>query len=213
MNDYKVYVHIFPNNKKYVGITKQKLSRRWSNGNGYKNNSLMENAINKYKWHNIEHKTLYTNLSKFEAEQKEIELIKEWKCNNYKYGYNILPGGNVSSGMTEEGKKRISLSRLGKKLSEETKKKMSITALNKNYKRPMTEKRKNFLRLCNNKKIMMLDKNNNILKIFNSIQEAEKELCINNSNISQCCLKKRKTAGGYIWEYFKGGEDLSMMQK
>ena len=68
-------MHIFPNNKVYVGITCRKPKYRWDNGNGYKNNKYMTNAIQKYGWNNIEHKILFTDLMKEEAERKEIELI------------------------------------------------------------------------------------------------------------------------------------------
>src|SRR5574344_1100391 len=139
MNDFTVYCHIFPNDKKYIGITRQSVYRRWSKRLGYLTSPLMNNAIQKYGWHNIEHKILYTNLTKEQAEKMEIKLISEWKTNNIKYGYNILSGGNVSNGITEEVKDKLRKHRLGTKLSEQTKKKMSITALNKHYKRPMTE--------------------------------------------------------------------------
>lgn len=142
MNNYKVYMHIFPNNKVYIGITKQRLNHRWNNGKGYINNNYMTNAINKYDWKNIEHKILYDNLTKKEAEQKEIELIAKYKSNNKKYGYNILEGGNVSNGLTKDILEKMSNNtkklwsnpeyrqhmveaHLGKKASEETKKKMS----------------------------------------------------------------------------------------
>ena len=35
---YYVYKHTFPNNKVYIGITKQKPIRRWKNGTNYKKN-------------------------------------------------------------------------------------------------------------------------------------------------------------------------------
>ena len=36
-DNYKVYIHEFPDGKKYIGITKQTLKARWGiNGNGYK---------------------------------------------------------------------------------------------------------------------------------------------------------------------------------
>jgi len=41
---------------------------------------------------------------------------------------------------------------------------------------------------------------NQIIKAFNSIMDAERETGISNSNISECCSGKRKTAGGYKWE-------------
>ena len=45
---YKLYVHVFPNGKRYVGITGQKVNRRWRDGRGYAQNIRMTNAINKY---------------------------------------------------------------------------------------------------------------------------------------------------------------------
>lgn len=41
-------------------------------------------------------------------------------------------------------------------------------------------------------------------KIFDSGIDAQKELNICRSNISQCCNGKRKTAGGYHWKYYEG---------
>lgn len=37
MKTYKVYMHIFPNHKVYIGITCQSLRARFNNGRGYKN--------------------------------------------------------------------------------------------------------------------------------------------------------------------------------
>lgn len=51
------------------------------------------------------------------------------------------------------------------------------------------------------KEIIQYDKNNNYLKLWNGALEVERCLEINNSNIIQCCKKRRKTAGGYIWKY------------
>lgn len=108
MKNYKVYMHIFPNNKVYIGITTQKVNRRWSNGKGYKNNIYMANAINKYGWDKVRHEVLAENLSKLEAEQKEIELISQYRANDRKYGYNILDGGNVSNGVNDATRKKMS---------------------------------------------------------------------------------------------------------
>lgn len=51
--------------------------------------------------------------------------------------------------------------------------------------------------------VIQLDKNNNIIKEWKSIANAGNILNINKTNISLCCKKKRKTAGGYVWEYKK----------
>ncbi len=49
----------------------------------------------------------------------------------------------------------------------------------------------------NNKKVKCIELN----KTFNTIMEVERELNINHENISKVCRGKRKTAGGYHWEY------------
>ena len=54
-NNYTVYMHISPSNKRYIGITSTKIEERWRNGKGYKHNKHFTNAINKYGWDNFEH--------------------------------------------------------------------------------------------------------------------------------------------------------------
>lgn len=54
-DNYKVYMHKFPDDKVYVGLTKQTLAERWGNkGYGYHKQPLY-NAIQKFGWDNIEH--------------------------------------------------------------------------------------------------------------------------------------------------------------
>ena len=143
-NNYKVYKHISPNGKVYIGITKRNVEDRWNDGKGYKGNEHFYRAIQKYGWNNFNHEILFENLTKEEACQKEIELIAEYKSNNFEYGYNICAGGEgrLDSRQTEETKKLISeaskqhwenpkirdkiISKLnGHITSEETKKKIS----------------------------------------------------------------------------------------
>lgn len=95
--DYKVYMHITPSGKRYIGITSQKVSQRW--------------GVNGYRV------ILFTGLTKEQAEQKEIELIKQYKSNNKKYGYNIQNGGNCCGTLSDETKRKISESNKGKKKS------------------------------------------------------------------------------------------------
>ena len=46
---YTVYCHTNKiNGKKYVGITKRLVEKRWLNGRGYNGNSIFRKAINKY---------------------------------------------------------------------------------------------------------------------------------------------------------------------
>lgn len=118
MKNYIVYMHITPNNKKYIGVTCRKKEYRWRNGSGYKGQQLFYRAIQKYGWENIEHIILFENLTKEEAENKEIELIRQYKTNRREYGYNISLGGNLGT--------------TGLHFSNETKEKMSINQKGKN---------------------------------------------------------------------------------
>lgn len=115
-DNYKIYIHIFPNGKVYIGITKMPIAKRFLNGNGYRNNKYMENAIKKYGWENVRHEILYEGLTKEEAEQKEIKLISEYKSNQKDFGYNIENGGNSTGKLSEETKLKLSLLNKGKLL-------------------------------------------------------------------------------------------------
>lgn len=54
---------------------------------------------------------------------------------------------------------------------------------------------------ANSKKVKMLSKEYETIKSFNSIIGAERETGISNGNISDCLHGRRKSAGGYLWEY------------
>ena len=52
------------------------------------------------------------------------------------------------------------------------------------------------------KPVQMFDKKTGeLLATFPSLMEAERVTGIPCSNISKCCLGKRKSSGGYIWKY------------
>ena len=100
-----VYVHIFPNGKKYFGITSKRPTARWDKGRGYKKKnftSVVWNAIQKYGWDNIQHKVLYTDLTEEEAKKIEQQLIAMFKTNinryGNNYGYNMTDGGEGTLG-------------------------------------------------------------------------------------------------------------------
>lgn len=87
MNDYKVYVLLFPNNKVYVGSSKN-LKQRWNNGLGYKNQPVLYKAIQDFGWENIKKYVIYSNLTQEEAEKKENETIVIYKSYMEEFGYN-----------------------------------------------------------------------------------------------------------------------------
>ena len=106
---YSVYKHTFPNGKVYIGITSLKPEIRWRNdGRGYDSQQYMARAIKKYGWCNVAHEILFDELTKEEAEQREIELINYYKSNQREYGYNVQNGGNTTGTHSEETKKYLS---------------------------------------------------------------------------------------------------------
>ena len=123
-NNYSVYMHVFPNGKRYIGITSQKPEQRWRmNGKGYQQCPKMWNVINKYGWENIEHIVLYEGLSKEMAEKAEIRLISEY--NTTINGYNVENGGNVIGTHSEETKRKIAEANRRRLISEKTKREHS----------------------------------------------------------------------------------------
>lgn len=135
-NNYSVYMHTTPSNKRYIGITSTNPYKRWSNGRGYIGNYYFSRAINKYGWDNITHVVLYDHLSKAEAEQKERELIAQYQTNNKDYGYNLTDGGEIGKKHSPETIEKMRLAKIGKyagernprfgvKLSDETRQKIS----------------------------------------------------------------------------------------
>lgn len=179
--DYCVYVHTFPNGKRYVGITKQTPERRWKNGHAYQNQRVVWNAINKFGWHNIKHDVLYTGLTEFEACAIEQKLIADWRTTERAFGYNVAFGGQTGW--------------VGMHHSEETKKKMSESHKGKNTwakgsKKPCVAER------CG-KPVVCVETG----AVYRSGREASNKTGICQGNINQCCLGHRKTARGFHWKY------------
>jgi len=217
-NNYTVYMHVNKiNSKKYIGITKQKPEKRWSNGNHYKSSPHFYSSIKKYGWNNFDHLILYNNLSETDAKNKEIELIAEYNTTDDYYGYNCTKGGDGTSGYkcSEEQRKKMSERQLGTKASEETKEKMRIAMLGREFtdewKQKISESHigdKN----PSAKPIVQLNGDFELIKEFSCSRYAEQELGISVTNISQVCLGKARSAGGYIFmfkdDYEKRKEDL-----
>lgn len=122
---------------------------------------------------------------------------------------------NKKRTVSADTRKKLSDSRKGKKLSEETKIKISkakqgTTAHNKG--KPMSEEQKK--KLSESKKgkytraesakakiVVQFQKDMTPVKIWACQKDAADNLNICSSSISHCCVKKRKTAGGFVWNY------------
>lgn len=139
MENYKLYIHKFPNGKVYVGITSQDVDERWRHGEGYKN-QLVYRAILKYGWDAISHQVLLSGMTKEEAEEREMEFISAFKSNDPEYGYNVANGGNCYGTHSEATKRKIAEANTGRICSEETRKKISIGNSGKTISKEQREK-------------------------------------------------------------------------
>lgn len=145
---YKIYQHICPNGKVYIGQTSIDPEKRWQKGRQYKGSPYFYNAIKKYGWENIKHIILYDGLTKEEADKIEIKLIRQYKEQGI--SYNIHEGGGGDKPhwtygrvVTDETRKKMSESHKGYKASEETRAKLRIALKGKNLgKRHSEETRK-----------------------------------------------------------------------
>lgn len=121
---YKVYMHVSPSGKVYIGITKNSLKKRWNAGRGYLKSTKFGYAIQKYGWDNIEHRLLFDNLSELDAKMIEEDLI--WYYKKIGKSYNITDGGDGGKGvkMSDTTKKKLSIANTGRLHSDETKEKI-----------------------------------------------------------------------------------------
>ena len=225
---YCVYVHTNKvNGKRYVGITCQRPEDRWKNGSPYRRCPYFYKAIRKYGWNGFMHDVLFNGLTRDDAVEWERLLIKEWKCAEHDYGYNIALGG--------EGQEMYSLS-MRKKMSESALKRnqdptkfanicegnrkrwadaaehdkiskglKSYYAKNPDRHERISEERKHYFAEHPEKKktraVVQLSKAGEVIKVWSNMTEAAQQFGTNSQNISAVCNGRRRTAGGYIWRY------------
>lgn len=219
--NYCVYIHTNKiNGKKYVGLTGQERPNdRWHNGTNYYHNRHFSSAIKKYGWENFEHEIYKSGLTAEEASTLEIMLIQQYKTTDENYGYNLDFGGSTTR-HSEETKKKMSQSALGRKVSEETKEKLRKASIgNKNcLGRKQTEESKQKNREAHIGKTHKLSEQQKINialgqknrkevicvetgEIFPSIGIAAKKSNTSQGSISSVLTGRNKSAGGYRWKY------------
>lgn len=215
---YKVYMHLFPNGKRYIGITcEENLNKRWKRGRNYRNNPYFTNAVKKYGWDNVKHFVLCIGLSKEQAEEREIQFIKHYASTNPAHGYNLQEGGCSHGKHTEDAKHRISEARKqyykglfatdagrkeyadrfrGHKHSEETKDKLRSIAREHWQDEVYVEKMRE--RTTPNKRPVKCVETG---MVFESIKQASDFVGTNRSGIKDTLHGRQKSAGGFHWEF------------
>jgi len=221
-NNWKVYLHIFPDCTIYVGITSNELKNRWGkNGYRYKGQKVYE-IIQKYDWETeVKHILLADNLSMDDAGDIERLIIKEMRERApYFIRYNIADGGydkfspqetkivsqydlegnliKTYQSMTDAasvtvGSKNIGLISLA--CHEKTK-----TSGGFQWRFGEEEKISSVRYTEIGIPIDQFDLNGKYLKTFKSAYQAEKELNLK-GHITECCNGERRMCGQYQWKY------------
>lgn len=117
--------------KVYIGFDSNWPSRKKAHKLGYKKSKFkFHNAIKKYGWENFEWDIIYQSTDGNHClNEMESHFINEY--NSYKKGYNSTLGGEGALGLkrffSEETRKKMSDSHLGKTVNANTKNKISNT--------------------------------------------------------------------------------------
>lgn len=214
MDSYTVYKHTGPTGKVYIGITRQRLAKRFDGGNGYKHCPHFSAAITKYGWSSFETTVLLEGLTKADAEAAEIRLIAEHKSADRKYGYNTDLGGFAPGRASAETRAKMAEHMRGdnnptrkyghpmqgKHHTAESKRRMSEAAKARTG-RVVTADTRAKLR-ASQKKIPV--RNLDTGKIYASIHAAAEDTGTQPTKVCAVCQGKRKSTGGYRWEYVGG---------
>ena len=212
---YTVYQHRnLKNGKSYIGMTSLEPKRRWNSGKGYKKNSKMWKDIQNSDWNtDWEHSIIGQFEDKQEALNIEGMFIRLFDSTNE--GYNTSTYGGTSYKRTDEIKKKMSESHIGKHHSEESKRKMSESHIGKHFseehkkkiseahigKHFSEEHKKKISEAMRVNRILQFSKEGEFIAEYPSLVEAERQTGCNRGNICLCCKGKYKTCGGFIWKY------------
>lgn len=181
------------NNKKYIGSSNDFIQRKGQHTYQLKNachyNSHLNSSFQKYGKENFKFSILeYCNdCNDLELKILEQKWVDLFDVTNREKGYNKVKDVVRRSGykMSDEAKKKMSISKKGKKQSLEV-----IEA-----------------RVARRRKVIyQYDINNNFMKEFSCLKEASEATGIDRGTLSKAANPKEKgfiTAGGFIWKYGK----------
>lgn len=114
------------NGKIYIGQT-QNPTRRWSSHKSSAKkeayNKVIAQAFRKHGIINFSYEIIAMCKTQEDTDSTEVELIKQYDSLTTGHGYNVKPGGDVVSGWhhSEETRKKISESNMGKEMPPHTK--------------------------------------------------------------------------------------------
>lgn len=168
--------------KKYFGTTKQRLTKRWQCGHGYRKNSWFWGDIEKYGWDSFSHTVVASSLTKTEALDMEEFLISRYNTTDQTKGYNMRSGG-LSNYPVDEVSRNISKAKMGHEVRKEVREKLSA-----------------YGRIA----VAQLSLDGQLIDVHPSITIAADAVGAHKTNIWAVCKGRKKTCCGYKWKYLEG---------
>lgn len=169
--------------------------------------TAIDKAIAKYGSGSFAVEVVDTAETVDELNRKEREWIAFYDCIAPK-GYNLCEGGDNTQGFhhREESRRKMSESKsrkykgaanpfYGKQHSEESKRRMSET--HKGMAHLTTEQVDNLRKSHYRAKVRNVETG----EVFDSVQDAANAYGVKATHITRVCRGKRKTTGGFHWEY------------
>lgn len=229
-----VYAHINKaNGNVYVGITSQKLSERFRNGNGYKKSTYFWRAIEKYGWNGFKHIVVAKGLSEQSAKEIERIVISSLKSQSIPL-YNLTIGGEGMAGshISQDSIWKIRDALRGRPKTESHKQKLSeslrghyIGKDNPNYghhhsddvKRRIGDARRgskniNFGKAGQettaSKRVVQCSLDGKLIAEYPSLSEASRITGIGLSGISKCCRGSFTQSHGYVWKFVNKNKEV-----
>lgn len=194
-----IYMWTSPSGKSYIGqsvdlaVRKRIFCTFNHTYGGNKINCARKKYSHKSLWN---YKVLeYCGVDKLD--EREKYYIKLY--NTVNNGYNCESGGNKNKILSIETRKKQSESHKGTKHTKEHNLKISNSL--KGHTLIFTEESKNKMRLSHNKPIIQFTKEDTFVAEYESALVAKNITGIDNGHIGDCCLGKRKSAGGFKWAY------------
>lgn len=194
------------NGKRYLG--QRKYSNGWKSYLG--SGKSLSKAIEKYGKSNFKREIIKEVETPEELNRLEYEFSRKYNVVKSRYWYNQCYGGGATNGFkfSEESKRKLSNSLKGK-MKGERNPMYGVSIPCSEEKKRMLSKR--FSGKGNNMYNVHLTYEKNprarkvycveLNKVYNCAKKAAHELNINYSNIIAVCKGKRKTVGGYTFQY------------
>ena len=124
--------------------------------------------------------------------------------NNPMYGKRGELSPHYGKPKSEEHKRKIGLAHKGKKESEDSKRKNSESHKGIRRSKESIEKQRRSISGENNyqaNKVCQYDISGSLIKIYGYLKLASEQTGISRGGITDCCRKRHKTAGGFVWYY------------